>query len=74
MGGMVMSNPMEFTHDTLYYLKDQIMAGNFYATLNEFGYSILQYIIGSIMLGLILGISVGFISYIIIKFTKKGVK
>ncbi len=71
IGGLVMDNPMEFTHETLYYLKDQILEGNFYNTLNEFGYSILQYIIGSIILGLLLGLSTGLLSYIIIRITKK---
>jgi len=67
IGGLVMDNPIEFTHDTLYYLKDQILEGNFYNTLNEFGYSILQYIIGSIILGLFLGFATGFLSYVIIR-------
>jgi uncharacterized protein (DUF2062 family) len=71
VGGLVMKNPKEFTVETMYFLKDQIVNGNFYNTLNEFGYSILQYIIGSILLGLILGLSIGFLSYIIIKLTKK---
>ena len=64
-----MDNPMEFTHETLYYLKDQILEGNFYNTLNEFGYSILQYIVGSIILGLILGFGTGLLSYVIIRIT-----
>ena len=66
-GGLVMDNPIEFTTETMYYLKDQIIHGNFYNTLNEFGYSILQYIIGSIILGLLLGGIATTISYIIIK-------
>lgn len=71
IGGLVMDNPREFTYETMYYLKDRIMHGNFYDTLNEFGYSILQYIFGSILLGLLLGLCIGFVSYIIIKATKK---
>lgn len=74
LGGMIMNNPKEFTHETLDYLKEQIMHGGFYNTLNEFGYSILQYVIGSILLGLLLGLSVAFVSYIIIKTTKKEKK
>lgn len=66
-GGLIMDNPIEFTTETIYYLKDQIMHGEFYNTLNEFGYSILQYIIGSILLGLLLGGIATAISYIIIK-------
>lgn len=66
-GGLIMDNPIEFTTETIYYLKDQIMHGEFFNTLNEFGYSILQYIIGSILLGLLLGGIATAISYIIIK-------
>ncbi len=72
LGGTIMENPMEFTHETLFYLKDQIMSGNFYNTLNEFGYSILQYVIGAIMLGLILGLSTGIISYLLLLITKNN--
>jgi uncharacterized protein (DUF2062 family) len=67
LGGLVMDNPVEFTTEKMYYLKDQIMQGNFYNTLNEFGYSILQYIIGSILLGLLVGSIAAAISYIIIR-------
>jgi len=71
VGGLVMDNPREFTSETMYYLKDQIMQGNFYNTLNEVGFSILQYIIGSILLGFLLGLTVATISYFIIKIAKK---
>jgi len=74
LGGLVMDNPREFTIETLYYLKDQIMHGGFYNTLNEFGYSIFQYVIGSILLGLLLGLTIATVSYIIIKITKKEKK
>ncbi len=70
-GGLVMDNPIEFTTETMYYLKDRIMQGEFYNTLNEFGYSILQYIIGSILLGLLLGSITSITSYIIIKLSTK---
>ena len=72
VGGLVMNNPQEFTHETIYYLKGQIMDGNFYGTLNEFGYSILQYIIGSILLGLLMGLSTWLISYLFIISTKRN--
>ncbi len=72
VGGLVMSNPREFTSETIEYLKEQVLHGGFYNTLNEFGYSILQYILGSILLGLLLGASTTAISYIIIKATKKS--
>ncbi len=72
IGGLVVDNSTEFTHETLYYLKDQIMKGDFYHTLNEFGYSILQYVVGSVILGLLLGVTVGIISYVIISISKKS--
>ncbi len=71
MGGLLFNNPQEFTTDTIYYLKDQVLSGHFYNTLNEFGYSILQYIIGSIMLGTTLGIAVAAISYAIISISNQ---
>ncbi|MBC8321654.1 MAG: DUF2062 domain-containing protein [Bacteroidetes bacterium] len=71
LGGLVMDNPREFTSETLHYFKDQIMHGGFYNALNQFGYSILQYIIGSILLGLVMGFSATAISYLVIKLTKK---
>ena len=70
VGGLVMDNPKEFTSETLSYLKHQIMHGGFYNTLNEFGYSIFQYVIGSILLGVLLGSATAIVSYIIIKATK----
>ncbi len=63
-----MDNPQEFTTETIYQLKDQIMHGTFYQTLNDFGYSIYQYIIGSMVLALIMGIVSTGLSWLIIKF------
>ncbi len=70
VGGILMENPREFTSETIEYLKQQVMHGGFYSTLNEFGYSILQYVIGSLLLGLLLGTFAGGVSYIILKLTK----
>lgn len=70
-GGLVMDNPQVFYSETIIYLKDQIMNGGFYNALNEFGYSILQYIIGSLLLGSILGLMAAGLSYLIILATKK---
>lgn len=71
MGGLVMDNPYTFTTETIDYLRDQIMSGGFYNALNEFGYSILQYVIGALMLGFTLGITAFIVSYIVIRVTKK---
>ncbi|MAZ93754.1 MAG: glycosyltransferase [Lentimicrobiaceae bacterium] len=68
-GSLFFDNPQEFTIDTIYYLKQQIVDGEFYKTLKEFGYSIIQYIFGSLLLGLSLGILSFLISWTIIKVT-----
>ncbi|NQU31777.1 MAG: DUF2062 domain-containing protein [Bacteroidetes bacterium] len=70
VGGILIENPREFTSETIEYLKQQVLHGGFYSTLNEFGYSILQYIIGSLLLGILLGTSAGLISYAILKLAK----
>lgn len=67
-GGLFFENSVDFNMDTMKYLKQQIVDGHFYKTLNEFGYSILQYISGSVILGLIAGSAVALISYAIINF------
>ena len=67
-GGLFMHNTQTFNTDTLSYLKEQIMTGNFYKTLNEFGYSIFQYVTGSLVFGLVLGLTTVLISYLILKF------
>jgi glycosyltransferase involved in cell wall biosynthesis len=66
-GGLFMHNTQEFTTETLTYLKTQIMTGNFYETLNEFGYSIFQYVMGSLVFGLMLGSVTVLLSYLILK-------
>ena len=67
-GALFFDNKVDFTMETLTYLKQQVMDGQFYNTFNEFGYSLLQYISGSLILGLILGLVVGTVSYFIIRF------
>ena len=71
VGGLMMDNPQEFNSETINYLKDQILNGGFYNALNEFGYSILQYILGSLLLGLALGLVSTGVSYVLITATKK---
>lgn len=66
-GGLFMQNDRQFNSETLAYLKEQVMTGNFYETLNEFGYSIFQYISGSLVFGLVFGLLVLLISYLILK-------
>ncbi len=66
-GGLFFNNSVEFNSETLRQLKQQVLDGHFYKTLNEFGYSILQYVTGSLVLGLFAGIAVSFIAYILIR-------
>jgi glycosyltransferase involved in cell wall biosynthesis len=65
-GGVFFHNELEFNMDTMRYLKSQIMDGHFYTTLNEFGYSILQYVSGSLLLAVAAGSLVFIISYLVI--------
>jgi glycosyltransferase involved in cell wall biosynthesis len=71
MGGLVLDNPQQFNADTIKTLRDQVLHGTFYETMNEFGYSIFQYIVGSFIFATIMG-AIGFIiSYTIIKFVQR---
>ena len=69
-GGIFFHNSIEFNMDTLIYLKEEILDGHFYKTLNEFGYSILQYVTGSLVLGIIAGLTVGIVTYMLITISK----
>jgi len=71
MGGLVMNNPQKFSTETIEYLKNQILNGGFYEALNEFGYSILQYVIGSLIFGILLGLMATGLSYLIITISKR---
>jgi len=64
-GGLALGGGEEISKETLLQLKQQLIDGQFYATLQELGYSIYQYIIGSFVFGIGLGILVGFIIWII---------
>ncbi len=66
-GGLVLNRYEELSMETLQNLKTQVMAGNFYATLDELGYSIFQYIIGAIVFAAVMGLATGTVSYLIMK-------
>jgi len=68
-GGMVVNNPEELTKETLIHLKQQILEGNFYATFHDFGYSIFQYVVGALIFALAIGMGVGVVSWLILKFS-----
>ena len=75
LGGLFFHNSVEFNKETMTYLKQQIIDGHFYKTLNEFGYSVLQYVTGSLLLGILAGLLVFFVSYVLVKIfsSKKSV-
>jgi len=64
LGKLVVHEPVDFTAEMMYYLKDQVMQGNFYHSLNEFGYSIVQYILGSLLLASVAGLLVFLTSWV----------
>ena len=67
-GGIFFDNETDYNMETLNYLKQQILDGHFYKTMNEFGYSILQYLSGSVLLAIGAASVVFVVSYLIIKF------
>lgn len=71
-GGIFFENSVEFNAETLAHLKQQIIDGHFYKTLNEFGYSVLQYVTGSLLLGVLAGMLVFIVSYILVRFVKSN--
>ena len=52
-------------------LKNTIMNGEFFNAGNKIGYCIYQYLIGSFTFGVILGLSIGFISLILLNIFRK---
>jgi uncharacterized protein (DUF2062 family) len=64
LGKLLVHEPVDFTAEMMYYLKDQVMQGNFYHSLNEFGYSIVQYILGSLLLASVAGLLVFLTSWV----------
>ena len=67
IGGFIVSNPENHSKENLLQLKQQLMDGHFYTTFQELGYSIYQYVVGSIAFGLGLGLIVGLITFLILK-------
>jgi len=67
IGGLFFEESIEFNMETLSYLKQEVINGHFYKTLNDFGYSILQYVTGSLLLAVLSGFTVFILSYAIIR-------
>ena len=62
-GGLLMGTGETLTSENIVMLKNQIMTGSFYQTINELGYSIVQYIVGSLALAVIAGTFVMMFSF-----------
>ncbi len=69
MGALFMENPRSIDAEKLAELKDQVMQGKFYDTLQSLGYDVFQYILGSLSLGVSLGTAVFLVAFVIFKFT-----
>ncbi|PKP31549.1 MAG: DUF2062 domain-containing protein [Bacteroidetes bacterium HGW-Bacteroidetes-16] len=72
LGKLLVNKPVVFTTEMMYYLKDQVMKGHFYSTLNEFGYSIFQYVLGSVVLAIGMGLLVMLVSLAIFSVFKRS--
>jgi glycosyltransferase involved in cell wall biosynthesis len=72
LGKLLVDKPVVFTTEMMYYLKDQVMKGHFYSTLNEFGYSIFQYVLGSLVLAIGMGLLVMLISLTVLTVFKRS--
>ncbi len=70
-GGLLLGVKGTLTKETLSNLKDQLLNSNFYDTLQELGYNLFQYVIGSLFFGLVLGLATFFVSYLLLVLLKK---
>lgn len=70
-GGWVLGVTGTLTKESLLNLKDQLLQKNFYDTLQELGYNLFQYVIGSLVFGLLLGIAIWLVSYLLLILLKK---
>jgi len=71
-GGIVLGNTNDLmSGEKIIALKNTILNGEFFTAGNEIGYSIYQYLIGSVVFGVILGLSVGLISLILLNIFRK---
>jgi len=66
LGGILLGSENTLNTDSVILLKNQIMAGDFYETLVEFGYSFYQYVIGSLALAVTLGILTGLFTFLLL--------
>ncbi len=65
LGAFFVADPRSISKEKLMELKDQVMHGHFYASLQSLGYDAFQYVIGSLVLGLSLGAIMFVLSYVV---------
>ena len=65
-GGLILNNSIPQSMDTFNQLKSSFMSGEFYEAFRYFGYSISQYIVGSLAFGLFCGFASGLVTYILV--------
>jgi uncharacterized protein (DUF2062 family) len=72
-GGLILGRKGTLTTETLVSLKEQLLNGHFYDSLQEFGYNLFQYVLGSLVFGFIFGLAVGIVAYLtLVLFIKKN--
>ncbi len=54
-GGLLLGTGQMFAAENMEILKNRILTGSFYRTIDELGYSILQYVVGSVVLAVAAG-------------------
>ncbi|MEE4260726.1 MAG: DUF2062 domain-containing protein [Bacteroidales bacterium] len=69
-GGLVLGNKSTLTNEDLIDLKNQLLNGQFYDSLRDFGYNLFQYVLGSLVFGLALGFIMALASYLLLIFWK----
>lgn len=65
-GGMILNISLPQSLETFVQLKTTFLAGDFYESFRQLGYSILQYVIGSLVFGLVCGSIAGLITYLVV--------
>jgi uncharacterized protein (DUF2062 family) len=66
-GAYLLGSENTLDAESVALLKSQIMSGNFYDTLVEFGYNFYQYVVGSFALATVSGLFAGLVTFILLK-------
>jgi len=66
-GAYLLGSENTLNAESVSLLKSQIMSGNFYDTLVDFGYNFYQYVVGSIALATVSGLLAGVVTFVSLK-------